>query len=75
MLPESAIQNDAKGAFVYVVDAKNIAHRRPVKTGLVTANGIIVASGLNGTEKVVLRAGGFLNDGDKVKARLVTAAR
>lgn len=72
MLPESAIQNDTKGAFVYVVDeAKGVAHRRPVKTGLVTAKGITVTSGLNGNEKVVLRAGGFLNDGDKVKAKLV----
>lgn len=70
MLPESAIQTDAKGAFVYVVDSADRAHRRPVQTGLVTARGIIVTSGLDGTEKVVLRAGGFLNDGDKVKTRL-----
>lgn len=74
MLPESAIQSDTNGSFVYVVDAKNVAHRRPVKTGLVTANGIIVAEGLNGTEKVVLRAGGFLNDGDKVKPQAAPAA-
>lgn len=73
MLPESAIQTDDKGSFVYVVDeAKGVVHRRAVKTGLVTANGITVSSGLAGTEKVVLRAGGFLNDGDKVKTRLVT---
>lgn len=75
MLPESAIQNDTKGSFVYVVDAKGIAHRRPVKTGLVTARGIAVISGLNGTEKVVLRAGGFLNDGDKVKPKLVAIGK
>ncbi|KMS52763.1 secretion protein HylD [Novosphingobium barchaimii LL02] len=73
MLPESAIQSDAKGSFVYVVDDTGKVHRRPVKTGLVTANGITVPSGLTGTEKVVLRAGGFLNDGDKVKTRLVSA--
>ncbi|WP_404479437.1 efflux RND transporter periplasmic adaptor subunit [Novosphingobium sp. BL-52-GroH] len=74
MLPESAIQSDAKGAFVYVVDTAGKVHRRPVKTGLVTGNGIIVTSGLAGNEKIVLRAGGFLNDGDKVKTRLVAAA-
>ncbi|WP_159979969.1 MULTISPECIES: efflux RND transporter periplasmic adaptor subunit [unclassified Novosphingobium] len=73
MLPESAIQSDAKGSFVYVVDDAGKVHRRPVKTGLVTANGITVPSGLTGTEKIVLRAGGFLNDGDKVKTRLVSA--
>ncbi|HUD29761.1 MAG TPA: efflux RND transporter periplasmic adaptor subunit [Novosphingobium sp.] len=74
MLPESAIQNDAKGAFVYVVDNAGKVHRRPVTTGLVTANGITLKSGLTGNEKVVLRAGGFLNDGDKVKTRPVSAA-
>lgn len=74
MLPESAIQNDAKGAFVYVVDNADKVHRRPVTTGLVTAKGITLKSGLSGNEKVVLRAGGFLNDGDKVKTRAVSAA-
>jgi len=73
MLPESAIQSDDKGQFVYVVGAKGIAHRRAVKTGLVTSKGITVTDGLTGTEKIVLRAGGFLNDGDKVKPRSATA--
>ena len=71
MLPESAIQNSDKGSFVYVVDGKagaeGTVHRRPVTTGLVTADGIAVVSGLQGNEKVVARAGGVLNDGDKVK--------
>lgn len=74
MLPESAIQNDAKGAFVYVVDKDGRAHRRAVKTGLVTATGITISSGLNGDEQIVMRAGGFLNDGDKVKTRPAAAA-
>ncbi|TCM18599.1 RND family efflux transporter MFP subunit [Novosphingobium sp. PhB165] len=75
VLPESAIQNDDKGPFVYVVDSKNKVHRRAVQTGLVTAQGIVVKSGLQGNEKIVLRAGGFLNDGDTVKPRLVTVAK
>ncbi|MDF2637720.1 MAG: efflux transporter periplasmic adaptor subunit [Novosphingobium lindaniclasticum] len=75
VLPESAIQNDDKGAFVYVVDGKDVVHRRAVRTGIVTARGITVKSGLDGSEKVVLRAGGFLNEGDKVKPRVVAAAK
>lgn len=75
LLPESAIQNDDKGSFVYIVDAKNVVHRQPVQTGIVTPRGIVVKSGLQGSEKVVLRAGGFLNDGDKVKPQLVSAAK
>ena len=67
VLPESAIQSDDKGNFVYVVTKGNRAERRPVKTGSVTPAGIAVIEGLNGTEMVVLRAGGFLNPGDRVR--------
>lgn len=73
MLPESAILSDEKGAFVYVVDAQNKAQRRAVKTGMVTAQGIAVVEGLAGNERVVLRAGGFLNPGDTVKPQPVAA--
>lgn len=66
VLPESAVLADDKGSFVYVVGADNKAVRRPVKTGAVTANGIAITEGLNGTERVVLRAGGFLNPGESV---------
>ncbi|MFC0589745.1 efflux RND transporter periplasmic adaptor subunit [Novosphingobium aquiterrae] len=71
LLPESAILSDEKGSFVYVVDAQNKAQRRPVKTGLVTENGIAVVEGLAGNERIVLRAGGFLNPGDTVKPQLI----
>lgn len=67
VLPESAILSDDKGNFVYVVGKGNRAERRPVKTGTVTPAGIAVVEGLSGNEMVVLRAGGFLNPGDKVR--------
>ena len=67
VLPESAILSDDKGNFVYVVGKDNRAERRPVKTGNVTPAGIAVVEGLSGSELVVLRAGGFLNPGDKVR--------
>ena len=67
VLPESAILSDDQGNFVYVVDKANRAQRRPVKTGTVTPAGIAVVEGLAGNELVVLRAGGFLNPGDKVR--------
>ena len=66
VLPESAVLADAQGSFVYVVGSDNKAVRRPVKTGAVTPNGIAITEGLNGTERVVLRAGGFLNPGETV---------
>ncbi len=67
VLPESAIQSDDKGNFVYVVTKGNRAERRPVKTGTVTPAGIAVVEGISGNELIVLRAGGFLNPGDKVR--------
>ncbi|HQS96240.1 MAG: efflux transporter periplasmic adaptor subunit [Novosphingobium sp. 17-62-19] len=67
LLPESAILSDEKGSFVYVIDKDNKAQRRPVKTGEVNARGIAVIEGISGNERIVLRAGGFLNPGDKVQ--------
>jgi len=66
-LPESAIMSDEKGSFVYVVGKDNKISRRAVKTGTVTDEGTAVVAGLDGSERVVLRAGGFLNPGDKVR--------
>lgn len=67
LLPESAIMSDDKGSFVYVVGNDKKAQRRDVKTGEVSASGIAVIQGLSGNERIVLRAGGFLNAGDPVQ--------
>ena len=72
VLPESAIMSDDKGNFVYVVGNGNKVERRNVKTGTVNDQGTAVVSGLDGNERVVLRAGGFLNPGDKVRPVLPT---
>jgi RND family efflux transporter MFP subunit len=75
MLPESAILSDDKGSYVFIVGNDNKVVRREVETGLVTDEGITIAHGLNGTERVVVRAGGFLRPGDKVKPVVERAAR
>jgi RND family efflux transporter MFP subunit len=75
VLPESAIQSDEKGSFVYIVGADNKVARRDVTTGTVTAAGIAVTAGLAGTERVVLTAGGFLNPGETVRPRAAPQAR
>jgi multidrug efflux pump subunit AcrA (membrane-fusion protein) len=66
-LPESAILSDEKGSFVYIVGPDNKVVRRDVKIGMVTDDGITIADGLSGNERIVARAGGFLRAGDKVK--------
>jgi HlyD family secretion protein len=72
-LPESAIQSDDRGSYVYVVGRDNRVVRRNVRTGIVTDGGIAIVAGLDGTERVITRAGGFVNEGDKVDP--VTASR
>ncbi len=67
LLPQSAIMSDEKSSYVYVVDKDNKVERRDVKTGTVTDQGTAVVSGLTGNERIVARAGGFLNPGDKVR--------
>lgn len=74
VLPESAILSDEKGSYVFIVDDRNKVVRRPVKTGLVTADGIAIVEGLTGAEKVVVRAGGFLNVGETVKPKFARPA-
>jgi HlyD family secretion protein len=75
LLPESAIQSDKDGSYVYVVDKANKVARRKVKTGIVTPNGIAIIEGLDGTERVVMYAGGFLNPGETITPKLHKAAK
>lgn len=66
MLPESAVQSDEKGNYVFVVTAQKKVERRDVKVGSVSDAGISIMSGLTGREQVVLTAGAFLNPGESV---------
>jgi len=66
MLPESAVQSDEQGNFVYVVGPDKKVVRRNVKVGDVTAKGLPILSGLTGKEQIVLSAGAFLSPGDEV---------
>ena len=67
LLPDSAIQSDEQGSFVYVVGAGDKIARRAVKLGQVSDAGVAIAQGLNGTERVVRSAGGFLSPGQQIK--------
>nr|WP_229673899.1 efflux RND transporter periplasmic adaptor subunit [Sphingomonas prati] len=66
LLPQSAVLADGKTNFVYIIGPDNVVVRRVVTVGEVTDGGVSIASGLNGTEQVVVSAGAFLNPGDKV---------
>jgi HlyD family secretion protein len=75
MLPESAVLNDSQGSYVYIVDKDNAVRRRAVKVASVTDTGVVVGEGLNGTERVVLSAGPFLTEGEKIRPQRAVAAR
>lgn len=73
MLPESALQADSQGSYVYVVGKGNHAERRRIKVAMVTEKGVAIAQGLTGHERVVLRAGAFLSEGETVDPRFAPA--
>jgi HlyD family secretion protein len=75
LLPESAVQSDEKGNYVYVIDAASKAQRRDVTIGQVSSAGVAITSGLTGREKVVVSAGAFLTPGQKVKPELQKAVK
>ena len=73
LLPESAVLTDDGGTYVLIVTANNTVQRRPVRVGTVTDKGVVVAEGLNGSERVVQSAGAFLNPGEKVRPQRAVA--
>ena len=75
LLPDSAVQTDSRGTFVYILNANNEVVRRDVVTGQVSDTGVAIVQGLNGDERVVQVAGAFLNPGQKVRPERAPAAR
>lgn len=69
ILPESAVLSDRQGAYVLIINGEDKAERRAVTTGAVTRKGIVISEGLTGSERVVLRAGGFLTEGETVRTQ------
>ncbi|WP_299324549.1 efflux RND transporter periplasmic adaptor subunit [Parasphingopyxis sp.] len=72
MLPESAVQSDNDGNYVYIINEDNIVERREVTIGTVSTTGITIREGLRGNERVVRSAGAFLNPGDEVIPQRMT---
>ena len=69
LLPQSAVLADSKGNYVYIVNSKKMVERRAIKIGEVSDAGVTIAEGLSGQEAIVLSAGPFLNEGQKVSPR------
>jgi RND family efflux transporter MFP subunit len=67
IIPQTALMSDAKGNYVLIVGADQRVLRRNVKVGGTQTGGIVIADGLDGTERVVTLAGAFLRVGQLVR--------
>lgn len=54
LVPEIAVDNDQQGAFVLVVNSRNVVERRLIKTGPAVEGMRVVEEGLNGSEWVIV---------------------
>lgn len=66
-VPLSAVMFDGEGAYVMVVEDGTVRERR-VQAGLKGHGVVEIMSGLKPQDAVVVRAGGFLRDGDRVRS-------
>ena len=66
ILPQTAVLSDDEGTYVFVVSPDSKVQRRGVRISGTTAEGVIIAGGLTGNERIVAAAGGFLRAGESV---------
>jgi hypothetical protein len=66
ILPQTAVLSDSKGPYVLVIGTGNRVERHNVQVGGTISAGIIITSGLTGTEQIVTTAAGFLREGERV---------
>jgi HlyD family secretion protein len=66
VLPQTAVMADSDGSYVYVVTRGDLVQRRAVRVGSVIPDGVVIAQGLSGHERVVSMDGGFLHSGEQV---------
>jgi multidrug efflux pump subunit AcrA (membrane-fusion protein) len=67
VVPQTAVLADTAGSYVFIVNSQGNAERRAVRVADTGDEGIVIGSGLTGTERVVTTAGGFLRDGEPVQ--------
>ncbi|HWF98115.1 MAG TPA: efflux RND transporter periplasmic adaptor subunit [Steroidobacteraceae bacterium] len=75
VLPQTAVMADSSGSYVYVVTPHDQVERRAVRVGSVTPDGVVIAEGLSGHERVVSMDGGFLHGGERVSVDSTGAPR
>ncbi len=66
-VPAAAVVMRDGYAYVFTVDAQNLAHRKRVNIGASQGDRIEILQGLNAGDAVVSEGAGFLGEGDRVK--------
>ncbi len=74
ILPQSAVLSDVDGTFVILALPDDTAARRAVVVSGSQREGLVIAAGLEGNERVVLTAGPFLRLGEKLAPTALTDA-
>jgi RND family efflux transporter MFP subunit len=67
VLPQTSVLADLRGNYVFVVDANNRVVRRSVRVRGTRNQGIVIAEGLDGSERVITVAAAFLREGETVR--------
>ncbi|BAX53842.1 efflux RND transporter periplasmic adaptor subunit [Photobacterium damselae subsp. piscicida] len=67
LIPVQALEYSGTKRYVYVVDENNIAHRTQVELGARVDNEVVIKSGVNIGEKIVVQGLVNMRDGMKVK--------
>ncbi len=67
VLPQTAVLTDDRGSYVLIVNAQNKVERRPVHVSGMVQNGVTIAGGIGGEDRVVFTAGAFLQEGETVR--------
>jgi RND family efflux transporter MFP subunit len=71
VVPPQAVGEDRQGRFVFIVepdsDNRGLIHRRPVRVGELTAEGLEILSGLHSGDRIVTAGVALIQDGQQVK--------
>jgi RND family efflux transporter MFP subunit len=67
VLPQTAVLADGRGSYVLVVGDQQRVERRAVRVAGTRNEGVVIAEGIDGSERVVTTAGAFLREGEVVR--------
>ncbi len=73
LIPQAAVAQDEHGNYVMIVTPDSIAEQRRVELGEVFGDMQVVKSGLNDDDKVIIQGLQKVQNGQKVKAELLTS--